>query len=84
MSATVFIVCSVPQGSVLGRRLFILYTADLVDKSRNMMDVSFRVYADDTQLYLLCYLDDIATEVRRLERCITHELSVANRLQGER
>ena len=30
-SSTVYITCSVPQGSVLGPRLYISYTADLAD-----------------------------------------------------
>jgi len=66
----VFIVCSVPQGSVLGQRLFILYTADLADVAAKH-DVNLHSFADDTQLYVHCRRCDISTAVDRLEECIT-------------
>ena len=56
-SSIVYIVCSVPQGSVLGSRLFILYKADLAHVVQQY-HVNFHAYADDN--------DDIFTVVRTI------------------
>ena len=69
-SAVVIIPCSVPQGSVLGPRLFILYMADLADVV-SAHDIKHRAYADDTQLYLRCRAQEATTAAHRLEVCIT-------------
>ena len=76
------IICSVPQGFVLGPRLFVLYTADLSDVVA-AHDVNLHSYADDSQLYLQCHRQDMTTAVGRFEACImdaSHWMA-ANRLK---
>jgi len=69
-SRTVFVACSVPQGSVLGLRLFIMYSADLADKAEEH-DVNFHGCADNTQLYVHCRPEEIAATSAKQECCIT-------------
>ena len=63
------IVCSVPQGSVLGPRLFILYKADLAEVVQKN-NVNIHVFVDDTQLYRHCLRDEMSATVMQLERCL--------------
>ena len=69
LSFVVYVMCSVPQGSILGPLLFILYMADLADRAVKY-GVSLHAYADDTQLYLHFRRDEMASFVDQLERCV--------------
>ena len=69
-SYTVHVTCSVPQSSVLGPRLFIMYTADLKEKA-DEHGVNYHAFADDTQLNQGCRCDGTLTAVGKLEHCVT-------------
>ena len=80
MSSTVYIMCSIPQGSVLGPRLSISYTADLAAEVKKH-DVDLHAYADDTQLYVHRRRSDMLSTAAQLEQClrdVSHWMS-ANR-----
>ncbi|PZC74075.1 hypothetical protein B5X24_HaOG208392 [Helicoverpa armigera] len=53
----------VPQGSILGPLLYILYSADVTHSFRNCR---YHMYADDIQLYTSFKGDDVASAVQRM------------------
>ena len=64
------IVYGVPQGSVLGPVLFVLYTAPLSDVVALHSAISHS-FADDTQLHKSSDPSDVSTLVKDMESCIT-------------
>ena len=61
--------CGVPQGSMLGPILYVLYTSLLGDNVRSH-GLSCHFYADDTQLYYSFKLHDQVASVQVIESCL--------------
>jgi len=62
----------VPQGSILGPKKFIGYSAPIVDIAK-AHGINLHLYADDTQLYIACdpTAEAIEAALEKLEACIS-------------
>ena len=61
--------CGVPQGSVAGPLLFIMFTTPLQDIV-SAHNISCMAYADDMQLYITFDAVDRSSAIRRMENCL--------------
>jgi len=68
--STVQVLCYVPQGSVLGPSMFILYAAELAALA-SKFGVKLYAFAYDNQLHVHCDISDIISSVVALEECVT-------------
>lgn len=63
MSDVIEIVSGVPQGSVIGSTLFLLYINDLTHILSNFKSCSVKLYADDVKLYSSFKITDFSVDL---------------------
>ena len=68
-STLIDVICGVPQGSVFGPILFIIYTADLASIVAQH-GLSLHQYADDSQVYGSCQSDATSTLSSDITECV--------------
>ena len=81
-SSAVHLACGVPQGSVIGPILFVLYTADLIALIMSL-GLSPHLYADDTQIYGSCSPSHVDVFLTTVTGCVNAvaDWMLSNRLQ---